>query len=131
MLLSGFADRLEAMQTFAGAKLTEIGRWHRGTQAVWVANLDPVALDLEFLSAEEVKTGSGFWPLDLPVRLLETFAPRCGVTPGMTVWDGFAGRGTTGKACQLLGYRFVGVDISAERVTLAKRYLGLGLGNAP
>ena len=135
IILSGFADRKGQMERFAGQSLTEIGRWHRAPnlQAVWVANLDPEPLDLSALMADEFAPCQGWWPLDLPLRLLEhcgfdnrlhhEFSER--IVPAPVVWDGFMGRGTAGRACQLLGLRFVGIDIDPARVTLARNYLGV------
>jgi hypothetical protein len=137
LILSHDAGRKAEMETFAGQALMEIGRWHRGMQAVWVANLEPKPIDLEFLAAEEFEPGRGWWPLDLPLRLLLHYGYDYRANP--QTWEGtgrdnarplvaldpFMGRGTTGKACQILGLDFVGIDIDPERVELAKRYLGV------
>jgi DNA methylase len=131
MIVSHSAARKARVEELVGQTLTEIGRWHRGTQAVWVANLEPRPLDLEFLAAEECEPGRGWWPLDLPLRLLNHYymdnIPQADPHPyhGMVVWDGFMGRGTAGMACRLLNQRFVGIDIDVGRVELAKRYLGV------
>lgn len=122
-------DRLELM---LGVELKEIGQWNLDApgkpQAVWVANMRPRQVDLGDLSAEIFGEGFGWWPLDLPLRLLEAYGWNCndtdGCTPIPTVLDPFMGRGTVGRACQLFGLGFVGVDIDSDRVQTARRYLG-------
>ena len=43
------------------------------------------------------------------------------VTPvGGTVLDPFMGSGSTGKACVLEGFDFIGIDLDAEYVAIAK-----------
>lgn len=120
MIIGSFTDRKEQMEAWCGNELHEIARWHVG-QSIWVANLDPKPVDLSFLGAEMCGPAQGWWPLDLPVRLLEAYS---GNVMGIhEVWDGFCGRGTTGKACQLLSCDFTGIDISADRIALARKYL--------
>lgn len=48
--------------------------------------------------------------------------------PGELVCDPFAGAGTTGVACAVLGRRFVGCDVDAECVRAAVRRIKLATG---
>jgi hypothetical protein len=134
IIITNFASRKVEMEMLAGQPLAEIGRWGiEGMQAVWVANLEPRPIDLSFVGDERFEMNRGWWPLDLPLRLLLHFRydwrPTAESTldwvPPAVIWDGFMGRGTAGSACQLLGLHFVGIDIDPARVELAKRYLGV------
>ena len=60
----------------------------------------------------------GWWPLELPMAVLEQYAQS-----GQTAIDLFMGRGTTGKACRALGMNFIGIDQNVNRVELAFRYI--------
>ncbi len=57
-------------------------------------------------------------PLDLMLDLVSWFS-----SPGETVFDPFAGSGTTGLACSLLGRRFVGCELLPQWVTSANARL--------
>lgn len=119
-LISNFTERKVHCEAWVGAPLHEIGAWGRGLRnRIWSANLDPVRMDLTDLEEEEFAPGRGWFPLDLPRRLLAVYG-----RPGITVWDGFCGRGTVGKACLEMGMSFVGIDRDPERVNLAKAYIG-------
>lgn len=135
MIVSNFLERKSAVEAMVGGQLTEVARWESGAleQGVWVRNLDPgpssaSPLDLSFLGSETFAQGRGWWPLDLPLRLLSRFdgywRDEFGI-PHCTVLDPFMGRGTTGNACRLLGLGFIGIDIDRSRVELAQRYLGV------
>jgi site-specific DNA-methyltransferase (adenine-specific) len=54
-------------------------------------------------------------PLDLMLDLVNWFS-----NPGETVIDPFAGSGTTGLACRILGRHFIGSEIDSEWATKAK-----------
>lgn len=56
------------------------------------------------------------FPVELPKRCIQA-----GCKPGGTVLDPFSGSGTTGLAAQLLGRRYVGIDISADYLELSLR----------
>lgn len=109
-------------EAYVGAALDEIGRWANGSNAVYVANLPPRAIDLSDLVTEQVYPGGGCFPEALPRRLLELYQDR--IPEGGTVWDGFMGRGTVGKVAREVGYRYVGIDRDPERVRIAREYLG-------
>jgi len=54
-------------------------------------------------------------PTDLMAYLVRLVTP-----PGGLVLDPFMGSGSTGKACMREGFRFVGIDLSAEYVEIAR-----------
>lgn len=112
---------IEIASGWLGSAITPLGHWGRGHRnTVYVANLPVVEVGIGDLVEDEFEPGRGWFPLELPLRLLGVYG-----RPGMTVWDGFMGRGTVGKACQELGLGYVGLDIRPERVALARDYLGL------
>lgn len=120
MIVSNFAARKSLCERYAGTALTEIGAWGRGLRnRVWVAGLATASIDLTDLVEDEEIPGRGWFPLELPLRLLRRYG-----RPGMTVCDPFMGRGTTGKACKLLGLDFIGIDRDPARVALARDYIG-------
>ena len=120
----GNATRQKQAEAWIGAELEPVSYWGRGHRNItYVANLPFRNVQLADLVEEEIQPGMGWFPLDLPMRVLRAYADL--IPPGTTVWDGFMGRGTVGKACQLLGYRYIGLDIDASRVALARSYLGV------
>ena len=58
------------------------------------------------------------FPVNLPARLVQFYTYR-----GQTVLDPFAGSGTVGVACKMLGRNYVLIDNSAEYCELAKKRL--------
>lgn len=54
-------------------------------------------------------------PTDLMAYLCRLVTP-----PGGTVLDPFMGSGSTGKACALEGFSFIGIDLSAEYLEIAR-----------
>ena len=68
------------------------------------------------------KTG---YPTQKPVPILKRIVAASSPPDG-TVLDFFAGSGTTGEACRLLGRRFVLVDDNPEALaTMARRFAGI------
>lgn len=65
---------------------------------------------------EEGNTHPTVKPTDLMRYLVRMVTPPAGV-----VLDPFMGSGSTGKACVLEGFRFVGIDLHADHVGIAKR----------
>lgn len=119
-LISNFAERKELCEAYVGAPLVEVSAWSRGLRnRVWAANLPVKPVDLTDLVEDEFEPGRGWFPEELPRRLLSAYR-WAGL---VTVWDGFMGRGTVGKACAELGLDFVGIDINPQRVALAREYL--------
>lgn len=112
IVLSNRKGRKEKAEDWVSANLIEIGQYASGEVAVYIANLTPHKIEMDDLETSE------FFPLQLPLRILKTYARL-----GYTIWDGFMGRGTVGKACQILGYDFIGIDIDPNRVRLAEEFL--------
>lgn len=105
-------------QEWVGTDLWEISKWGRVPNTLYVANLPVEEIDLTDLIEDEIEPGNGFMPLELPLRVLRVYGRS-----GLTVWDGFMGRGTIGKACQMLGMNYVGIDIDPKRFEIAREYL--------
>lgn len=119
-IINLYGNKKNIAEEWIDGKLYEIGRWGRGeANHVYVSrtlNRDP--LELRGYLEDEYAGVTEWMPLPLCVKLLEHFA-----RPGITVWDGFMGRGTIGKAAKLLDMNYIGIDIKPERVALARRYL--------
>lgn len=64
-------------------------------------------------------------PLSLMRWLVRLVTP-----PGGTVLDPFAGSGTTGMACELEGFPFVGMEISEDYADIADRRIGAAAATA-
>ena len=58
-------------------------------------------------------------PTCKPVKLM-SWLITLGSREGQLVLDPFAGSGTTGVACKLLGRRFVGIEMEQEYVDIAE-----------
>ncbi len=120
-IINTYGRKSDKLEQWCGAKLHKISKWHNATNCVYAANWDPPAIDLNHMMAD----APGWFPIELTDTLLAAFL---GSSPkyrfGITVWDGFMGRGTVGKSCQRLGLDFVGIDWRRERVELARTYLG-------
>lgn len=117
-----FGNKKARGEEWCGAELHKVSKWATGlTNTIFVANLEPRALDLEDMIEDEFARGRGWFPLGLCERLLGEYAE-----PHMTVFDGFMGRGTVGKACihAALELNFVGIDRDPARVVIAREYLG-------
>jgi site-specific DNA-methyltransferase (adenine-specific) len=66
------------------------------------------------------------YPTQKPLGILKRIV-AVSSRPGDTVLDFFAGSGTTGVACHLLGRRFILVDDNSQALeTMARRFVGLG-----
>ncbi len=120
MLLHQWEYRKHETERFAGipqGSLELIGKWNDSRECFWGANLEVVVpVDL----AEFKPEPGGWYPLPMVTRLLQTYAQ-----PGMTIWDGFMGRGTVAKACRELDLHYIGVERLQTHVDLALDYLGL------
>lgn len=123
MLLNLFGDKLEQATRWAGADLEVVSRWGKGLRnTLYCANVERRAVDLTDLVEDNtgLEPGKGWFPLELPMRVLRAYGE-----PGWTVWDGFMGRGTVGRACQIRGLSYIGIDIDPQRVEIARKYLGM------
>lgn len=93
-----------------------VGTWNDGREAFWCANLPCIPVDVSEFRPEH----GGWYPLELVRRLLAVYGQ-----PGMTIFDGFMGRGTVGKVARELGMNYVGVEELAAHLGLAVEYLGI------
>jgi hypothetical protein len=116
MIVTQSAHRLQQVLEWTSAQLSIVSFWNDETEMA-LTNVPNFEVDLR-----DLKPDGNFFPIELPLRLLTAYKYK---KLPMTVCDPFMGRGTVGKACQLLGLDFIGVDLSAERVAMAKAYLGL------
>lgn len=106
-----------------GRRITRLSAWGAGgNNTVYVAALPAREIDLTDLVEDPFEPGRGWFPLDLPARLLDLYSDFW--KPGDVVLDPFMGRGTVGRACLDRELSFVGIDIAHERVRLAREYLG-------
>lgn len=115
MLVSQFTSRKDKVREWVGAELFDVSETNGGLEMVWGANIDPVDVNLT-----DLKPDGNYYDLQLPMRLLTAYGWR-----GMKVWDGFMGRGTVGRACQMLGMKYIGIDIDPRAVDRAAHYLGM------
>jgi len=65
-------------------------------------------------------------PTDLMRYLCRLVTP-----PGGIVLDPFMGSGSTGKACMLEGFRFIGIDVDGEYVEIARRRISFAMTQSP
>jgi hypothetical protein len=115
MLIANFVKRHALCEEWCGVKLNLVSLWEDGRCAVWAGNTKVKSVDLTSCRSEDI-----YFPLSLPLALLRKYGKK-----GMTVWDGFCGRGTVGKACQELGINFIGGDIDEQQIEISKKYLSL------
>lgn len=99
---------------------TQIGKWGV-SNTVHILNLPWRSVELSDLKEDGEDRGCGFMPLELPLRLFDLYADI--IKPGMTVWDGFCGRATIGKAAQMRGLNYIGIDIDPRRIAAAKAFI--------
>jgi site-specific DNA-methyltransferase (adenine-specific) len=109
-----------------------------GTTLVWIKRLDPGFGS--FLSDAELawmKGGNGVYckrdlsmtaitrdrehPTQKPVSLMKWCMDKAGIPAGATVFDPYAGSGTTGVACMQTGRNFIGCEIDPKYFAIAKR----------
>lgn len=97
----------------------EIATWGRdGRCRIWVANAPAIKVECSDLIEDEEIPGRGWFPLELPLRLLSAYVDKPSV-----IIDPFMGRGTVGKAALALGHKFIGIDLDPERVAKARAYI--------
>jgi hypothetical protein len=98
-------------------RFSPVGLWSEGREVVWAANIPPGEVSLVELR-DLVPTPEGWWPLELPTRLLAAYG-----WPGALVLDLFCGRATGGRAARAAGMRYLGVDLLEAHLAEAVRYL--------
>ena len=81
-----------------------------------ILRADARAIPLADRSVQCVVTSPPYWGLRSYAGL-----PDSGSRVGDLVLDPFIGSGTVGKVCERLGRRWVGLDLSAEYIEIAKR----------
>jgi hypothetical protein len=119
MILHQWGYRKHEAERLAGipiGSLQLIGTWNSDRESFWAANMEARAVDLQRFKP----VAGGWYPEELPRILLRAFACK-----GWTIWDGFMGRGTVGKAARELGMKYVGVEQRQAHVDLALDYLEL------
>lgn len=128
MLLHQWAHRRSELASWAcvpESALQLVGSWNDDRECFWALNMPPLGgKTLGAMRGFRPEPG-GWYPLELPVLLLEMFGRA-----GDVVWDGFMGRGTVGLAAYLRGMRYVGVEQLESHITLARDYLLLDLIDA-
>lgn len=121
MLIHQWAHRKGEAARWVGIDVDElqlVGAWNDGRECFWAANMAAVPVDV----AEFRPAPGGWYPLELPLRLLSAYARK-----GQTVWDGFMGRGTIGVAAELLGLKYVGIEQLEAHLAIARDFLNLDL----
>jgi len=118
MFIIDFNFRHSKAEERCGTKLFHLSSWFEGKNVIWYGNIDDVGQlhDVDF--SHMMPEPEGWFPYELPKTILQNFCQ-----PGMTVWDGFMGRGTVGRACKDLGLNFIGVDKQMDRVEKAYDYI--------
>lgn len=115
-----FGNKQARAEEWIRSPLLDLGTWGKTCMnRLYAANFDAAPIEIGDLVEDEFEPGLGWFPLELPLRVLKAYAED-----GMTVWDGFCGRGTVGKACQMLGMTYIGIDRDPARIVLAREYLG-------
>ncbi len=112
-IVTQFSKRLPQILEWTARPVKLISFWNDLREAAWSIDLPRKDCDLS-----DLRPDGDFFPIELPLRLLQTFAE-----PGMIICDPYCGRGTVGKACQMLGMSFIGVDCDPARVEMAREYL--------
>lgn len=123
-IINLFGNKKAKAEEWCGAQLHEVSKWAKGlTNTIYVANWGLGRRDLTTLVEDEFAPNRGWFPQALTDELLLAFLQERGVA-GITVFDGFMGRGTVGKSCADFDCAFVGIDHNPERVQIAREYLG-------
>ena len=76
--------------------------------------------DPEWVAGADVVKARNYHPTVKPTALMR-YLCRLVTPPGGIVLDPFMGSGSTGKACALEGFRFIGIEREAEYIEIAKR----------
>ena len=126
LLINVFGNKKAKAEEWCGTELHEVGKWGRGlTNTIYEAGFTVRRIPLEDLVEEEFAPGRGWMPLELPKRLLSITVPWLGHGKRITVFDGFMGRATIGRAAVELGMNYVGIDRDSARVAIAREYLNI------
>lgn len=104
-------DRNEGCEAFERKPLN----WSSGTQ-------NPGSFQAEGTDRTSPNSHPTVKPTDLMAYLCRLVTPKGGL-----VLDPFMGSGSTGKAAMLEGFRFVGIDLSAEYIEIARARIDFAL----
>ena len=85
--------------------------------------------DIDPVSARFTTKARNHHPCCKSVSLMK-WLTRLVTPPGGTVLDCFAGSGSTGKACMLEGFRFIGIEQDAEYCAIAQRRIAWAIAEA-
>lgn len=77
----------------------------------------------KFPDHDHRETGGNNHPTVKPVKLME-YLCKLITPPNGIVLDPFMGSGTTGVAAKNLGFKFIGIEMNAEYMEIAKRRMG-------
>ncbi len=118
MIIHQWVKNKVAAETWCGNELPFlVSLWNKDQEAFWGANL-PFRYPLDLRTYTPVSPG--WYPEGLVQDIFEAY-----LRPGMTVWDGFMGRGTIAKIAQEQSVNYVGVEELSKHIAIAARYLDL------
>lgn len=125
MIVNLYGDKKVLAEGWCGSELYPISKWGRGlTNTMYMGgSYSRSPVDLTGYIEDEFEPGRGWFPQDMVDELLLDFMTSMSVC-GITVFDGFMGRGTVGRACLELDCEYVGIDRDPDRIALAREYLG-------
>jgi hypothetical protein len=118
MIIHQWVHRQAEAECWCGNRLENlVSLWNRDQEAFWCANIDDVfPLNLR----EYAPVSPGWYPEPLVRQVFDAY-----LHPGMTVWDGFMGRGTIAKIAREYGVSYVGVEMLPQHIAIASAYLNL------
>jgi hypothetical protein len=112
------SKRMSKLAEWVHGKITvPIGTYNHGREHFFAVNIPrPVLVKFDHYGPGDV----GSWPEELVREVLGLYG-----APGITVWDGFMGRGTTAKIAPELGMKFIGIEKMPGNIASALDYLGV------
>lgn len=98
-------------------------QWHHrggtGRRGGGAVPFEDYTKDVWFIGPRSSSTHPAVFPLEIPARLIKLFA----TAPDAVVLDPFMGTGTTGLAALQAGKPFIGIEMDAQYIAMAKRAL--------
>ncbi len=106
-----------------GLELWLTGLWNDRREAFWSFNrVLPAWVEISEFKPEP----GGWYPEAMVDHILATVLPvSADIAATITIWDGFAGRGTVGKVALARGFKYVGIERHEPHIEMAKEFLGL------